>query len=405
MSDSYIEWRKHENIRPLTLPNIEKFYHDLQNIEHSWSGRMDIGNIGNTFIIEAEQQLINAIELFELGYFDCAYYSLRSAVDLSTTMVYLADMPDEEKNLLLDAWKETKDFPMQGQMIKQLSTKGNVFTDMKNKMPDFFSEAKKLSASLNKYVHKQGLRHFYISRNHPINVNQSQDAFINNFEYYLKRCTGVVAVMRLAIDPFPVLLMDDDILYRCFDSMTEPYTEKFVEEYIGQPTIEAYKTTDIFQYAYDSFISDQRKNEAVFNIVKHQYIDSRKMDEILPQLQLMDKCDGICTLIVYACSKVVKVYGIGGLNMYFTDKDTNRKAHSWSSADFNRFANAECKINQLYDEAYISVFQFDDDYYYAEHNELLDSDELANIVGLVTGALFKTHESQMDFSVGDKQPN
>lgn len=38
--------------------------------------------------MEAEQQLINAIELYELGYFDCAYYSLRSAIDLSTTMVF-----------------------------------------------------------------------------------------------------------------------------------------------------------------------------------------------------------------------------------------------------------------------------------------------------------------------------
>ena len=63
----------------------------MQNIEHSWSGRMDIGGIGNTFIVEAEQQLVNAIELFEIGYFDCAYFSLRSAIDLSTTMVYLAD--------------------------------------------------------------------------------------------------------------------------------------------------------------------------------------------------------------------------------------------------------------------------------------------------------------------------
>lgn len=233
---------------------------------------------------------------------------------------------------------------MQGQIIKQLTAKGNVFSDMKNKMPDFFAEAKKLSASLNKYVHKQGLRHFYVSRNHPINVKKPQDTFINSFEYYLKRCAGVVAVMRLAIDPFSVLLMDDDILYRCFDSMTEPYTEEFVEEYIGKSTIDAYTTTDIFQYAYDSFISDERKNEAVFNIVKHQYIDSRKMDQISPQLHLLDRCDFICTLIVYACSKVVKVYGIGGLNMYFTDKDTNRKAHCWSGKDFARFTNATNKL-------------------------------------------------------------
>jgi len=394
MSDPYIEWRKDKNIHPLTLPNREKFYHDLTNIEHSWSGRMDIGNIGNTFIIEAEQQLINAIELFEQGYFDCAYYSLRSAVDLSTTMVYLADMPDEEKDLLIDSWKETKDFPMQGQMIKQLSAKGNVFTDMKTKMPDFFAKAKELSADLNKYVHKQGLRHFYVSRNHPLNFQKPQDTFIKNFEFYLKRCAGVVAVMRLAIDPFPVLLMDEEILYRCFDSMTEPYSSDFVDEYIGQSVIDAYKTTDIYQEVYESFIYEEKKNEAVFNIVKHQYIDSRKMDEILAQLHLMSKDDIIYTLMAYACDKVVKAYGQDGLLMYFTDKNTNRKAHSWSGLDFKIFADAEDKINQPYEEVYISAFLFDDEYYYVEHNSKLDENDLANIVGIVTKVLFKMKELQ-----------
>ena len=43
--------------------------------------------------------------------------------------------------------------------------------------------------------------------------------------------------MRLAIDAFPVLLMDKNILYRCFDSLTEPYSEEFVNEYIGEKYI------------------------------------------------------------------------------------------------------------------------------------------------------------------------
>lgn len=84
MNDSYINWRKNQNVRLLNLANKERYYLDLMNIEHSWSGRMDT-NIGNTFVMEAEQLLINAIELFELGYLDCAYYSLRSAVEISTT--------------------------------------------------------------------------------------------------------------------------------------------------------------------------------------------------------------------------------------------------------------------------------------------------------------------------------
>ena len=388
MTDSYVSWRKNQNIKPIELPNKAKFYSDLINIEHSWSGRMDT-NICNTFIMEAEQQLVNAVEMFELGYFDCAYYSLRSAVDISTTMVFLSDMPDENREKYLTAWKATEDFPMQGQMIKQLSRQGNVFADMVNKMPDFFASAKALSAELNKYVHKQGLQHFYISRNHPINQQKPLDGFIKSFEAYLQRCIGVVAVMRLAIDPFPILLMDEEILFRCFDSMTEPYSEEFVEKYIGETIISQYKNTDIYIGTHDSFMNDEKKKESVFNVMKHQYIDSKKMDEIFSQLHLLSKADIICVLMVAASEKVVKVYYYDGLAMYFTDRNTNRTVRSWSSADFKAFAEAEERINQSYDEAYISTFAFDDEHFHIEHNEKLDADDVGTIIGFVAGALAK----------------
>lgn len=388
MTDSYVSWRKNQNIKPIELPNKAKYYSDLINIEHSWSGRMDT-NICNTFIMEAEQQLVNAIEMFELGYFDCAYYSLRSAVDISTTMVFLSDMPDEDREKYLSAWKATEDFPMQGQMIKQLSRQGNVFADMASKMPDFFASAKALSAELNKYVHKQGLQHFYISRNHPINQQKPLDGFIKLFEAYLQRCIGVVAVMRLAIDPFPILLMDEEILYRCFDSMTEPYSEEFVEKYIGETIISQYKDTDIYIGTYDSFMNDEKKKESVFSVMKHQYIDSKKMDEIFSQLHLLSKADIICVLMVAASEKVVKVYCYNGLAMYFTDRNTKRTVMSWSGADFKMFAEAEEHINQPYDEAYISTFTFDGEHFHIEHNEKLNVDEVGTIIGFVAGALAK----------------
>lgn len=388
MTDSYVDWRKNQNIKPIVLPNKVKFYSDLINIEHSWSGRMDT-NICNTFIMEAEQQLVNAIEMFELGYFDCAYYSLRSAVDISTTMVFLSDMPDDDREKYLSAWKATEDFPMQGQMIKQLSRQGNVFADMVSKMPDFFASAKALSSELNKYVHKQGLQHFYVSRNYPINQQKPIDGFIRTFENYLQRCIGVVAIMRLAIDPFPILLMDEEILYRCFDSMTEPYSEEFVEKYIGETIISQYKDTDIYIGTYDSFMNDEKKKESVFNVMKHQYIDSKKMDDIFSQLHLLSKTDIICVLMVAASEKVVKVYCYNGLAMYFTDRNTNRTAMSWSGTDFKMFAEAEERINQPYDEAYISTFTFAGEHFHIEHNEILNSDEVGTIIGFVAGALAK----------------
>ena len=386
MSDFYVEWRKHQNIKPIKLPNKEQYYTDLMHIEHSWSGRID-ANLCNTFIMEAEQQLVNAIELFEMGYFDCAYYSLRSTVELSTTMVFLADLPDAEREKQLEAWKATLDFPMETQMIRQLAKSGAVFADMLNKMADFFSGAKTLNAELNKFVHKQGLQHFYMARNHPINQHKSQTAFIKTFEEYLTRCIGVVAVMRLAIDPFPILLMDEEILFRCFDSMTEPYCEEFVEKYIGQSTLSDYKKTDLYIGTYESFIKDEKKNEVVFNVMKYQYIDTTRFDEIFSQLHLLNIHDIIVVLMTAACNKIVKAYALDGLLMYHTDKETNRKKFSWSTEDFNRFGKSDKVINQKYDEAFISVFSFMDELYYAEHNELLRQMDVDAIVNYVSEQL------------------
>jgi hypothetical protein len=278
---------------------------------------------------------------------------------------------------------------MQGQMIKQLSREGNIFADMLNKMPEFFSAAKALSAELNKYVHKQGLQHFYISRNHPIHQKDSQDEFIRAFEGYIARCIGVVAVMRLAIDPFPILLMDEEVLYRCFDSMTEPYSTEFVDKYIGTSTITSYKQTEIYTATRDSFMNDEKKNEAVFDVMKHQYIDSTRLNQIFSQLHLLSKDDIICVLLVATSEKVVKAYCCGGLAMYFTDRKTNRTAMSWSGADFQRFAEADSPINQVYDEAYISVFNFDGEHYYIEHNEKISDIDYHKIIEFVVDELFK----------------
>ena len=393
MDEYYIGWRKNQNLRPLKLENKEKYYYDLVNIEHSWSGRMDI-NIGNTFIMEAEQQLINAIELFEMGYFDCAYYSLRSAIDVSTTMVFLSDLPEEEREKYLDDWKQVKSFPTRNQMIKKLSKDGSIFIDMFEKMPAFFQRAKDVSENLNKYVHKQGLRHFYVSRNHILD-NKPQDTFIKNFELHLKSCIGVVAVMRLAIDPFPILLMDEEILYRCFDSMTAPYSEDFVDEYIGKNIIEEYKNTDFYTSTRQSFENEEKKNQAVFDIVKHQYIDSKRFDDIFLQFHLLSVQDRIAALMVYICSKAVKVYSCDGLLMYFTDRHTNRTKHSWSGMDFRNFENSKDMINQPYDEAFISVFYFQDESYFMEHNDPLTIEESEKIIDFVVSELKKKGDQEV----------
>lgn len=385
MSDNfkYSELRKNENIKRYEIPNEENYFEDLMNIEHSFSGRMDIP-LANTFIMEAVQLVINSISLFELGYFDSAYYSLREAIEISTTIVYLSDMPDEERRKKMEDWKNTKYFPMQEKMLKQLYRYGIVISDMKEKMESFFDEIKNVNKKINKCIHKQGLRFFYVSRNHPINNKKDEKVFIKNYVYFLEKTIGIIAVMRLAIDPYPVLLMDEEILLRCFDSITEAYESEFVEKYITNQTLEDYKKTDIYINHYNRHITEEKKNYPVFNIMKYQVIETTKRKDILSQIHLLDNVDKIATYIALISEKVIKVYTYGGFQMYFTDRKTNRKAFSWDGMEFKQFEENNDKFNQNYDEVFISVFSYDignnkQESFFVEHNERL-SDYDINLI-------------------------
>lgn len=55
--------------------------------------------------------------------------------------------------------------------------------------------------------------------------------------------------------------------------------------------------------------------------------------------------------------------------------------------DFKKFCGSDSSMNQRYDEVYISVFRFDDEDFFVEHNELLNKDDIGKIVGFVAGAL------------------
>lgn len=121
--------------------------------------------------------------------------------------------------------------------------------------------------------------------------------------------------------------------------------------------------------------------------MKYQYIDSNKIENIYKQIHLLSIEDAISVFLVASCDKIVKVYCYNGMLMYHTDKKTNRTAHSWSGVDFKKFCESDSSMNQRYDEVYISVFRFEDEDFFVEHNELLNKDDIGKIVGFVAGAL------------------
>lgn len=230
-----------QNITPCKLNKKEEFLNKICNLKNSWTGRIDAG-IANTFIEEAVQMIINAISILELGYFDCAYYSLRQALEIATTMVYLVDIEDEKRKSKLSDWKNQRWFPMDKKMKEYLSKNGYIFADMKKNMRNYFESVEDKRKSYNKYIPKQGFKYFYVSRNN-ISYKKELNKDIEKFEEDVIFCIGTIAVMRLAVDPFPILLMDDEMFYRTGDTMTLPYSLEFVKKYIGIDVIKQYKNT------------------------------------------------------------------------------------------------------------------------------------------------------------------
>ena len=98
---------------------------------------------------------------------------------------------------------------------------------------------------------------------------------------------GAVAVYRLAIDPLPIILMDAELMTRSGDFMTEPYSKEFVDKYIGLENIELYKQTEIYQDYKEWLMSQEKQNEAVYNIIHWQIIDRNKINDILAQIHLL----------------------------------------------------------------------------------------------------------------------
>ena len=74
-------------IKPLELPNVEKFVSDINNISFATTGFVHAWE-SNLFFDEACQLIINAIKLFQLGYFDCAFYSLRQSIETTRKSIF-----------------------------------------------------------------------------------------------------------------------------------------------------------------------------------------------------------------------------------------------------------------------------------------------------------------------------
>lgn len=362
-------------IKPLELPNVEKFVRDINNISFATTGFVHAWE-SNLFFDEACQLIINAIKLFQLGYFDCAFYSLRQSIETSIGIIYLTANPNKE-----DEWKTLLSGFESGKMTDWLKNNEPTFMDIREKMHGFFDNVWNVQKRMNKYIHKQGYASFYQVTRNPFLVQQkgtSESQIIMDFEYYLKLCIGAVAIYRLAIDALPVVLMDEDIRLRTGDLITEPYSQEFVDTYIGSENIEAFKTTEIYKDFYESLHRNEKQNGAVYDLIHFQYYNREKMDDYVTQLHLCSFTDRIAMCLYTISIKISHVF-VDGIHWYHSDvkSKNNDKSITLGLGYFEGiFSNTENNFNISYYNVFLSRCQINGNYTYFEHNEMLSENEI-----------------------------
>ncbi|MDN3700313.1 hypothetical protein QWY96_04275 [Vibrio artabrorum] len=271
-------------------------------------------------------------------------------------------------------------------MTKYLESNESEFKDIKSKLSAFFEETEKVKKRLNKYVHKQGFDKLYASRNNPLSriKGKFDDVeFINEFDGYVVSCIGTVAVMRLAIDPMPVLLNDEEIYARTGDTITYPYSDEFIEKYIGFDAIEKYKRTSMYTQHYDNFMQEEKQNEAVSCVIKDKFVDVRRADEILNQGHLLPQAALLGVIALENIESVTKFYTCGGFMMYFSNRDSLRQKLEWDSRQFNNFLETNPSTNQPFDEVFISAFKLPEGEIFLEHNQEITANDIYNIEHII----------------------
>lgn len=364
----------HWHIVPFEFSKGKDYLSDLQNIEMATTGLLNAME-ANRFFEEACQMIVNAVKIFKMGVFDAAFYSLRQSIETSIGNLFLMANPTKMKS-----WNALERGFESGKMSQFLREKEPTFSEMRDKMEAFFENIRQVQTRTNKYVHKQGYRTFYTCQRlaFPIlDVEDARKSIIADFEDTLKVAIGAVAVYRLAIDPLPVLLMDESMMRRSVGFITEPFSDVFVEKYIGKENIEAYKTTQIYQ-DYKEFLSrNEEKNDATLLLAEYQIVDRKHASDIVAQIHLLSFYDNLAFGIMMSSSKIANAY-VEGIFPYTSDVASPNNGFTIGAGYYDEYFD-DSDLNVPYKQAYISRVPIYDKWTILEHVSPFERSEFEHI--------------------------
>lgn len=351
------EFLEKQDINPIKIKNKSQYYSLINELSNSFTSRIILdlrtSNSINIFIMESGKMLSNSIKLYELGYFDSSYYSMRTAIELSTIMLDLSDNEDEIIKKNINNFRNQEYRKMRKSIINELKKNGMDFKDIKNKMPNFLKEIESTTRKLNKVVHKTGFSNFYTVRNNPMN-KKLYESELKEFEDKLKKTIKIVAIMRLIVDPLPLILSDDNLRYRIPNFCTFRFSNIMLNDIIGIETINNFKKTNLYKIFEKDILTQEKRNEATNDVVLYRYINLNKLKDIYSQKHLLSETDLKFVNLSSCSDKIIKLITFNGFTRYNTSS-LKTEADICNPLDYEELLNLSEQFNIKYCNIYLSI--------------------------------------------------
>jgi len=329
----------------------------------------------NAFLDESVQLLINSILLYEDGYFDCAFYSIRQAAEVVNSMLYLS----QNDNEALEKWKNKEYFPMDSKLKPLLEKLCKDYKEIKTLLPDFFNYHAELIAKSHKIIHKQGFDTFYKVRcRMPEKYKFSIDDEGKFFAECLKYTVGVILIMYILLEPLSLALSDEDVTNKLnFNFLTEAIDTDYFADYLQlNDIIDRIKNSEFYKTFINQFSDKEEMLPSVYSVVREEAWDLDALAEIEMQLHLLNDFERFMFVILKSGIKVSNFYYNGGLSWYFTTIRSNFNRHKYGGEEFKNYLLSENKFNQICENVFISVVMMYGEPLYIEHNDPLSQTEI-----------------------------
>lgn len=360
-----VESMRFNESEKVTLPQREVTLDALRSLELMTVGRAD-RFFCNSFLTESVRLLINSVFLYEEGYFDCAFYSIRQATEIVNNMLYIAN----KGKTALKKWDEKGYFPMNNAILKQLSGIDVFYSEVKNTISDFFEKYEKLMKKSHKIIHKQGFDTFYQIRKNPAyGTKFCKEDEISLFSDFLTQTICMLIILYIIVDPVSLVLSDEDLSMRFnFDPMEEPANVEYLQEHLGADVVTKIKMTSYFMEFSSFFKAKEKMLPATLDVVRNQAFDLDCLEEIQSQRHLLNVYEKLILDLLLSNIKFTRIYPECYLLGYITSIQSNYQRMEWSSTEYEQYLSVPESFNLSYHTIFRSIVKGPGSNWLLEHN-------------------------------------